>query len=406
MKAGFLHKLVEKLDRVDPEEVQGFVSRLLEEKGFLERVFDALQEGVIVLDVAGMITYLNRAACRLFGLAEAAAEGAELGTKIRGLDWAALVQEGRVISRDLEVFYPENRYLNFYLAPIVGADANSEVLGYVMIVRDITQDRAVEEEKMESERISALTMLAAGVAHEIGNPLNSLNIHLQLMSRKLAKVPPDVRESVENLLEISQEEIKRLDFIVSEFLGAIRPNKPQLELADVNEIIEEAVRFLEPDLKDRRVATEIDTGTHLPRMAVDRDQFKQVFYNLIKNAVQAIGMDGNLRISTAADDYNLVVCFEDDGVGIDAEAMSKIFEPYFTTKPTGTGLGLLIVRRIVREHGGEIEFESVEGKGTRVTIFLPRAEKPVRFLPMAGGEEAEPDTEGSGNKGRTKKAKK
>ena len=405
MKSGFLHKLVEKLDRVDPEEVQGFVSRLLEEKGFLERVFDALQEGVIVLDVAGMITYLNRAACRLFGIAEEEAEGAALGTQIRGLDWEALVQEGRVISRDLEVFYPENRYLNFYLAPIVGGTENSESLGYVMIVRDITQDRVLEEQKMESERISALTMLAAGVAHEIGNPLNSLTIHLQLMNRKLAKAPPEVRESVEELLEISQGEIKRLDFIVSEFLGAIRPQKPKLELTDLNEMVEEAVRFLEPDLKDRRVVAEIETAPNLPRMAVDRDQFKQVIYNLLKNAAQAIGTDGNLRISTGVDDYNVILCFEDDGVGIDAEAMSKIFEPYFTTKKTGTGLGLLIVRRIVREHGGEIEFESVEGKGTRVTIYLPRAEKPMRLLPMASGEEVAPDSAGDKKKDRPKKVK-
>lgn len=385
MKAGFLQKLVEKLDRVDPGEVQNFVTRLLKEKGFLERVFDALQEGVIVLDAEGVITYLNRAACRLFGLNEEDAEGTALGTKIRGLEWEPLVREGGVISRDLEVYYPERRYLNFYLAPIVGKDPASDMLGHVMIVRDITRERQVEEEKIESERLSALTMLAAGVAHEIGNPLNSLNIHLQLARRKLEKAPREVREPIEELLAISQGEIKRLDFIVAQFLGAIRPHRPRLEVTDINDLVLEAVRFLETEMKDRSIRIEFDLSPAVPMMPLDRDQFKQAFYNLIKNASQAIGNEGTIRITTTADDYNVTIRFEDDGGGISAEDMSNIFEPYYTTKPSGTGLGLLIVRRIVREHGGEIEFESAVGDGTKVTVYLPRIEKRVRFL-LSGDE--------------------
>lgn len=390
MKAGFLHKLVERLDRVDPGEVQNFVARLLKEKGFLEHVFDALQEGVIVLDLEGVITYLNRAACQLFGMKEEEAEGAALGAKISGLDWEPLVAEGRVISRDIEVSYPESRYLNFYLAPIAGEEGKSESLGYVMIVRDITRERAVEEAKIESERISALTMLAAGVAHEIGNPLNSLTIHLQLAGRKLAKAAPEVREPIVELIGICQEEIRRLDFIVAQFLGAIRPHQPRLELTDINELVRESVRFLEREIADRRIRIDLELKAGLPAMPLDRDQFKQAMYNLMKNGSQAIGSDGVIAISTDADDERFILRFEDDGAGIAADEMGRIFEPFYTTKATGTGLGLLIVRRIVREHGGEIEFESAEGEGTRVTIYLPRAEKRVRMLTAGRGGQGGP----------------
>jgi len=184
VKSGFLEKLVARLDRVEPGEVQQIVTRLIREKGFLEKVFEALQEGVIILDPNGVIGFVNRAASRFFGLDPQRAEGEHLSSQVRGLDWKILGKPGRTISRDLEVFYPENRFLNFYLAPIEGGSITGESLGYVMLVRDLTRTREEAAKILESERVNALTLLAAGVAHEIGNPLNSLDIHLQLLGRK------------------------------------------------------------------------------------------------------------------------------------------------------------------------------------------------------------------------------
>lgn len=382
-KSGFLDKLIQKLDRVEPGEVQGFLVRLAQEHGFLESVFDALQEGVIVMDVQGAVTYINRAACQFFGLAEDEAMGRKVDEAIRGLEWSALSpdQEGQVVNRDMEVFYPENRLLNFYLAPL-GEREEEGTVGYVMLVRDITQNRKLAAEEMESDRLNALTMLAASVAHEIGNPLNSLNIHLQLLERKLKKVSPEAYEATNEMLNVARDEIKRLDFIIEQFLNSVRPGKSELalELEDLNTLVAEAVRFLKPELEDRCITTRLVLEKELPLLRLDGDQLKQAFYNLIKNGVQAMGTGGRLTITTESTEYELRVHFADEGKGISREAMGQIFDPYYTTKKSGTGLGLLVVRRIVRDHGGELSVSSEEGAGTTVSINLSRGPKPARLL--------------------------
>jgi two-component system, sporulation sensor kinase E len=381
MKSGFVDKLIERVDRVEPEEVQAFLNRLAEESGFFKSVFDALQEGVIVADAEGMIHYINRAACLLFGLDSGDATGAHLGDKVPGLDWASLVTSGTdVVSRDIEVFYPENRYLNFYIKPVEGqSDAPT---AYVMLVRDTTEHRRSEEEKIESERFGALTLLAAGIAHEIGNPLNSLNIHLQLLERKLKKAAPDLFEAeLREFTEIATGEVKRLDHIIDQFLKAIRPSRPRLVPTDVNALIREAMRFLEPELKDRGLEITLELHSALPPLHLDADQIKQAFYNIVKNAAAATPPGGAITVRSDLNDEQVALSFTDTGEGISAADMSNLFQPYFTTKESGTGLGLLIVRRIAREHGGEIEFASEQGKGTTVTMFLPRFSRGVRLLP-------------------------
>lgn len=375
MRSAFIDKLIKRMDRLEPGEVQGVVLELLREKGLLEKVFEALQEGVILLDNEGKVTYVNRAACQFFGIKEEQAIGQRLGQGLRDLDWGELLKPGTVVSRDLEVFYPENRFLNFYITGI----ADDQQLGFVMLIRDVTETRKRTEQQIESERLNAFTLLAAGVAHELGNPLNSLTIHLQLLERRIRKLGKQ-GEGLREHLDVATSEIKRLDFIIGQFLSAIRPTQPQMQRARINDLVEESLRFLKPELDKARVKVKCELRTDMPQMPLDATQMKQAFYNLIRNACQAMPDGGSLTVSGTFNDFEVRVSFEDTGKGIGAEQMGRLFQPFSTTRPTGTGLGLLIVRRIVREHGGEIDIESREGKGTRVTLWLPLVEKKVRLL--------------------------
>jgi nitrogen fixation/metabolism regulation signal transduction histidine kinase len=419
VKAGFLDKLIERLGRIAPEDVQNYLLRLAQEKGFLETIFNSIQEGIIVTDATGRITYLNEAACDLFGLEGEDAIGKRLDERMRGLDWKSLTQSGGPISRDMEIFYPANRFINFYIVPLMierrttddkidndvvagvvdpgsrarrGDDnsasrpprsatpAAAEQVGYAMILRDITESRRSAQQTIESERLNALTLLAAGVAHEIGNPLNSLHIHLQLMERKVSELEGETGQELRQSIEVARAEIGRLDSIVTQFLRAIRPSKPQLHPENINTIVGEAVRFFAPEIQDRDIVVEQELRSDLPLLELDRDQMKQAFYNVIKNSFEAVKRHGVLRIRTDRDDTHVIISFTDTGGGISAENLSRIFEPYFTTKAAGTGLGLLIVRRIVCEHGGELSIESSEGKGLTLTIRLPYIDKRVRML--------------------------
>ena len=398
MKAGFLEKLIERLGRIGPEEVQNYFLRLAQEKGFLETVFNAIQEGIIVTDSNGRITYLNDAACGLFGLEAAEAIGKPLDERVRGSDWESLTKSPGPVSHDMEVFYPQNRFINFYIVPLLMESRNSvagiddsglsglpipataEQVGHVMILRDITKSRRTAQQTIESERLNALTLLAAGVAHEIGNPLNSLHIHLQLMERSVQKLHGEAKAELQQSIDIARSEVNRLDSIVTQFLRAIRPSRPQLRPESLNTIIEEAVRFFTPEIQDRDITVKQELRSDLPLLRLDRDQMKQAFYNVIKNSLEAMKRHGTLHIRTDMDDTNVIVSFVDTGSGMSAGNLSRVFEPYFTTKSTGTGLGLLIVRRIVREHGGELSIESNEGEGLTLTIRLPYIERRIRML--------------------------
>src|SRR5437667_9966757 len=298
----------------------------------------------------------------------------------------------------MEIFYPQNRFINFYIVPLVMESRNSvagiddsgqpgspipataEQVGHVMILRDITKSRRTAQQTIESERLNALTLLAAGVAHEIGNPLNSLHIHLQLMERSVQKPHGEAKAELQQSIDIARSEVNRLDSIVTQFLRAIRPSRPQLHPENLNTIIEEAVRFFTPEIQDRDIVVEQELRSDLPLLQLDRDQMKQAFYNVIKNSLEAMQRHGTLRIGTDLDDTHVFVRFVDTGSGMSAANLSRVFEPYFTTKPAGTGLGLLIVRRIVREHGGELSIESSQGKGLTLTIRLPYIDKRIHML--------------------------
>lgn len=384
MKSPFLDKIINRLDRVDSESLQGVVLKLAREKGFLETLFNTLQEGILVIDADGRISYSNAAAGRLLGLDPETCRGEPIAKHLRDLDWDRIWSADRgewrkVVSHEIEVFYPQHRFLSFYIVPLVDEESDL-VSGMALILRDVTERRQQTATTIESEKLTALTLLAAGVAHELGNPLNSLNIHLQLIERELADLPPATAQRVRDDLLVARDEIDRLDGIIQQFLRAIRPTKPDLQRSNINEILTTSLGLLEREITDRDILVEREFATDVPRLMLDPGQLKQAFYNLIKNALQAMQPGGILRLRTTATDSSVVVEFIDSGRGISAAEIGRIFEPYYTTKEQGSGLGLMIVQRIVREHGGTMEIESDEGHGTTVRVRLPLEIRRSRLL--------------------------
>ncbi|MEO6245781.1 MAG: ATP-binding protein [Opitutaceae bacterium] len=384
-KNSSLDRVLGRLDTLDSVNLANLVQRLARERGVFEEIFNTLQEGILVVRDDGAIEYANSAAQRLIGMGGAELAGQTLWRLVPGLRpslGAALDDHGvaaPVVAREFELTYPEPRMVRLYMVPFRAAGA-TPARRFAVILTDVTKEKQTTEARIEDERTSSIHLLAAGVAHELGNPLNSLTIHLQLMDRKLnkLKVTKDV-ESLADSVRICRDEVTRLDGIISNFLEAIRPRPPDLAETDLNEVLAEVLRFQHRELADRGIVVEAE-ATELPRVLADRNQIKQVLFNVTKNAMEAMRPGGKLQIKSRADDDSVFLLLADSGSGIKAEDLLRLFQPYQTTKTDGHGLGLMIAQRIMRDHGGQIGLESKEGIGTIVTLQFPRKDRRVRML--------------------------
>lgn len=387
-----LDEILGRAEDLPPDDLAVLVQRLARERRLLETVFNTIREGILVVDRRGVIRYTNAAAIKLLGFRRGDVGTLSLRHLLpelaRTIDLASLAEtagaeagEAALQSREIEISYPERRYIRVYLVPMENGRGSGADEGIALIATDITEEKISTEERLESERVASIINLAAGVAHELGNPLNSLTIHLQLMRRSLAKIGQrGVREKLERSLETCASEVSRLDGIITHFLEAVRPQPLDLRELDLMGVLEEVLGVMEEELSNADISVEIALENRPPEILADRDQMKQVFFNLLKNAREAMPGGGEIRVTTRTDDDYVYLLLGDSGSGIRGEDMAKVFQPYFTTKSGGTGLGMMIVQRIMREHGGQIGIDSREGVGTVVTIQLPQKHRRARLL--------------------------
>ena len=402
-KSSFIEKVLGRIDALNPENLQSFVERLARDRSFLETLFNTIEDGVLVADREGKVTYLNVAASQLTGFEEDAAMDQPVTRLLPELDWASLQaadhEGGRsVVRREFELDYPRKRFIRLYAAPLDGEAKGST--GMALILHDATEAREQTHEAIESERIQALTLLAASVAHELGNPLNALSIHLQLMDREIRKLGQpsaageagdpdevsDIAAKLEKYISVAKGEVNRLDYIVTQFLQAIRPSKPKLKKSSLNDTVEETIELLRPEFDNRGQAIKLEFAKSLPLALFDAAQIKQSLINLMKNSMHAMSTGGELTIKTGEAAAGVWVSLTDTGGGIPQEQIKRIFEPYYTTKEKGSGLGLMIVQRIVRDHDGRLELVSHGGKGTTFRIWLPQEERRQHLLETAANE--------------------
>jgi two-component system, sporulation sensor kinase E len=401
--SSFLDKVLGRLGRLDAAGLKTVVQRLARERALLETLFNTIEDGVLVVDESGRVVYFNQAVTKLIGL-QPSAEGQPITQILGELDWEKISRFDHaggqhVVRHEFEVNYPRPRYLRLYAAPLDGDQAGSS--GVALILHDATEARKQTSEAIESERVQALTLLAASVAHEIGNPLNALHIHLQLMEREVKKLgvtkdragadphrrglpatasPAEIAAKLEQYLSVAKGEINRLDYIVTQFLQAIRPAPLQLKPVQLNEVVERTLDLLRPELDNRAITIKTRLARQLPATPIDPTQLQQALVNLVKNAMQAMTKGGQLTLQTGDTSEAVWVSVGDTGGGIPQEQINRIFEPFYTTKKKGTGLGLMIVQRIIRAHDGRIELDSHVGRGTTFRLWLPLQEKKPRML--------------------------
>jgi PAS domain S-box-containing protein len=386
-KSDPLDNLIERVDELDAANRANLIARLARERGLLNMVMNTIREGIIVVEASGRVEFANPSAREMLGYSERDfgtlslwRAVPDLASSLKVTQKGYLVEEANV-SRELELSYPQRRTVRLYLVPIEEKLKEAELARYAVILSDITQEQAQTRQEIENERIESILELAAGVAHELGNPLNSLNIHLQVMHRQLNKLESvKGMEKVKGSLEICAGEVERLDSIITHFLEAVRPRTPDLSDLDLITPLEESIEFLGPELEGASVQVDLELPASLPLVQGDRNQIKQVFFNIIKNARQAMKSGGSIRIKAFSDDEFAYIQIGDTGEGISQEDLRKVFQPYFSTKKDGHGLGMMIVERIMRDHGGQIGIDSRPGLGTLVTLQFPQKHRRIRLL--------------------------
>lgn len=349
--------------------------RLLQDsRALASEVVSNLPLGLITCEPNGAIGMINDTALNILRLSREQALGKAVQT-IPGLDWAgvmaSLARTGKPLERELD-FCPGGACIPVNLNASSIRNEDGLFLGHLFILRDISEVKRLQGEARRNDRLAALGSLAAGVAHEIRNPLSTIKgLATFLAGRmKTAKAHPE-EEAAKTMLS----EADRLNRVVSKLLEFARPGAGVVTATDVNELVAGALKLADADIRVKNITVAFSGNSSLPLLPLNAERMTQALLNLFLNAIQAMDPGGMLGIglSLREQDGLLLIDIRDNGCGMSSETQAAIFTPYFTTKPSGTGLGLAIVNKIIEEHRGSITVASSPGSGSVFTLRLPVA---------------------------------
>lgn len=390
----FGKRLSLKLQKLGRDQLEQLLNAKIIETDFFNSVFESLATGLIICDSEFHLMMANKSAERYIPFSTSLSESINrkyfIWEVIQDKDIKTFILETSQLQKNnaskeftLETSGGSIRFIEITLLPFI---QNHKLIGNIITIDDITEKRNQEVLLRRMENLTNLTSVAANLAHDIKNPLGSISIHIQLLQKLIQKARTSdnllpEEKHIEERLDIINEEIGRLNGIVVDFLFAVRPINPELKLVDPNEILTQALDFCLPELTENNITLEKDLVSNPPRLLIDEKLFRQIILNLTQNAQAALtGTEKTIKVETKLKNDNFLFLFQDNGTGMDKKTSEKIFEPYFTTKTTGTGLGLTMVYKIIKEFGGDIQVHSKLGKGTLFTIILPIPQREKKLL--------------------------
>lgn len=389
----FSRRALDKLSKMSGEQIQRLFNRLCDEESALDAVLESLSTGIMVCSIEGRLIMHNKTAERYIPFVVRPLENRDaelcIWEMIDDADIAAFLKttyahQKSNVSSEFSLS-SQGGAIRFLTVSVMSLVQRRRITGTIITVDDITEKRSQDVLLRRMENLAGLTNLAANVAHEIKNPLGSISIHIQLIQKALAKsrqsdgMLTDTKNAEKHLAVIN-EEIDRLNKIITDFLFAVRPVSADFELLDPNPLIQSCVDFCRPELQAKHIEVQLCLAESAPRLLIDSKLFRQVLVNLIQNAQAAMPDGGSLYIGSAVQDERFVLTCADTGVGMNEKTAERIFEPYFTTKAAGTGLGLTMAYKIIKEFSGDISVRSAAGKGSVFTVSLPVPQRAQRLL--------------------------
>jgi two-component system, sporulation sensor kinase E len=370
----FVERALLKVSRMTSEQIRSLLDILAEENERLESVLDSMIDGVIVCDTQNSLLLANKAAERLLPILGGETQGRPLSDFIDDEEISSFLAESleghdKVVDREFTLEGKgSRRTVAISILPLV---SSGKIRGSLIRAVDVTEKRARDSRLRRAESLASLATMSANVAHEIKNPLASISIHLQLLKKSMKGKSELPTEAASKYVDVVSEEVERLNRIVVDFLFAVRPIDVEPEPTDPNEFLRGIAEFMRYELEEARISVILDLEEGVPEVPMDKRFMKQAILNLIKNAISAMPSGGSLSLSTRSAQDELRIEVADSGEGISEDRIQKIFEPYYTTRENGSGLGLTLVFKIVKEHRGEIQVQSEPGRGSAFTIVLP-----------------------------------